>query len=82
MRYLLLLPLFALPLSVPAAAAPKAEASARDPDSVRCRAIKELESRIPKRICKTNAEWERQEAEAREAMATRNRNSQCSGTVC
>ncbi len=76
MRYLYLLPLLLLSPSTLASA--KDEAAAKDPDAVRCRTIKEVSSRIPKRECKTNAEWERAAAEARQAMADRNRASHCS----
>lgn len=44
----------------------------------RCRSIRELGSRIPKRICKTNAEWAREREEARRALDDRNRSSHCS----
>lgn len=75
MRYLLLLPLL---LFVPTLASAKDEAAGKDPDAIRCRTIREVSSRIPKRECKTNAEWERAAVEARKAMAERSRASRCS----
>lgn len=80
MRYLFALIIFSL--SAPAIASAEDMAAVKDPDTVRCRAIKELGSRIPARVCKTNAEWARQKAEAREAIEKRNRNSHCSGDFC
>lgn len=47
-------------------------------DETRCRSIRELGTRIPKRICKTNAEWAREREEARRALEQRNRSSHCS----
>ena len=48
-----------------------------DPDTVRCRSIKELGSRIPKRVCKTNQQWAQEREAARQAMEERNRSSHC-----
>ncbi len=53
-----------------------------NPETVQCRAVREVGSRIPKRVCKTNAEWAREAAAARQAMENRNRNSQCAGSGC
>lgn len=80
MRYLFIFSV--LSLSLPAVASAQDEAAMKEADTVRCRAIKELGSRILTRVCKTNAEWARQKEEAREAMANRNRNSHCSGDIC
>ncbi|WP_162928217.1 hypothetical protein [Sphingopyxis terrae] len=72
-----------LSLSVPAIAYAKQESSpAKDSEALKCRVIREVGSRIPKKVCKTNAEWAQQEAAAREAMANRNRNSHCGGETC
>lgn len=75
MRYFLMSLLLFVPAAVSATGA--GEAAVKDPDAQRCRTIKEVGSRIPKRECKTNAEWARVQAEAREAMASRNRASHC-----
>lgn len=75
MRHLLIPLLLLLVLPVPASAMD--EAVVKDPEALRCRTIKEVGSRIPKRECRTNAEWARAEAEARKAMADRSRASRC-----
>ena len=77
MRYLLII----FFLLTPGLASAK-ERVVQEPDVIRCRMIKELGSRIPKRECKTNAEWARLAEEAREAMANRNRASHCGGEQC
>lgn len=53
-----------------------------NPDAVQCRAVREVGSRIPKRVCKTSAEWAKEAADARQAMENRNRNSHCAGSGC
>ncbi len=41
--------------------------AARDPDQVRCKTYAETGSRIGKKVCKTNAQWEADARASREA---------------
>lgn len=50
-----------------------------DAERVRCRNVFTVNSRIPERICRTNAEWERIERESREAMDRNRRGAGASG---
>lgn len=67
-----------LSLSLTGFAVASEDKTEADPSTVRCRSIKEVGSRIPKRVCKTNEEWAREREAARQAMADRNRSSHCS----
>lgn len=58
-----------------AAAVLTAPAFAESPDRADeskpiCKAIKEIESRIPKRVCRTREEWEALTRQAREDLST------------
>lgn len=66
-----------LSLSLPGFAVASEDKTEANPNTVRCRAIKEVGSRIPKRVCKTNEEWAREREVARQAMDDRNRASHC-----
>jgi hypothetical protein len=68
----------ALSLSLPGFAVANKGTTEGDPNTVRCRSVRELGSRIPKRVCKTNEEWAREREAARQAMDDRNRASHCS----
>jgi len=55
-----------------------------DPQSVKCRRIREVDSRIPTRICRTVAEWDRIDAENQKAMTEQKRGGgqkPASGTI-
>lgn len=69
-------------VAVPVAASEHAVPVPPDPDAVQCRAVREVGSRIPKRVCKTNGEWAKEAEIARQAMENRNRNSHCAGQAC
>lgn len=49
-------------------ASASAEVVEYTPAGKTCRTIRPTGSRIPVRVCKTSAEWEREEAEAQEAI--------------
>jgi len=74
-RLILLASALVMPLSNFAVAGEGA--SETDPDTVRCRSVRELGTRIPKRVCKTNQQWAQEQEAARQAMEDRNRSSQC-----
>ncbi|WP_395390716.1 hypothetical protein WBP07_09325 [Novosphingobium sp. BL-8A] len=84
MRYIL--PLLLLAAGSPLVAAgkddPQTKGAPVDPDAMRCRAVRDVASRIPERVCKTNAEWKKEEEAARAAMEARNRASSCGGNAC
>ncbi len=48
-------------------------ASNSDPDRLICRKEESMGSRLPKRICKKNAEWERDAEASRQAVRTQQR---------
>jgi len=59
---------------------PEAAPAAGDEASqVRCRSVYQTNSRIPERICRTRAEWDRIEQESREAMERTRRGAGASG---
>jgi hypothetical protein len=58
------------------AAQPAQDAEA---ERVRCRNVFTVNSRIPERICRTNAEWERIQRETREALDRNQRGAGASG---
>lgn len=85
MRYVL--PLLGLVMASPALAASMETAPTKadlaDPNAMRCRAIREVGSRIPQRVCKTNAQWKEEEEAARKVMENRVRSSSCgNSSVC
>lgn len=54
--------------SVPAAGQQVAAGEdARDPNAIRCKRYAETGSRIGKKVCMTNAEWDKAAADSREA---------------
>ena len=54
--------------SAPAAAQQVAtQEDARDPNAIRCKRYAETGSRIGKKVCMTNAEWDKSAADSREA---------------
>lgn len=85
MRFVL--PLLGLALASPALAASMETAPTKaelaDPNALRCRSIREVGSRIPQRVCKTNAQWKEEEEAARKLMQNRVRSSSCGNSnVC
>lgn len=85
MRYVL--PLLCLVIGSPVVAAgmdnAPGKAELADPNAVRCRAIREVGSRIPQRVCKTNAQWKQEEEAARASLQNRVRSSSCgNNTMC
>lgn len=74
------LTILALSLSAPAVAQDNPQPkSAEDPQAVKCKAIKEVGSKIPKRTCKTVAQWNAEREAAQAAINTNARNRRCSG---
>lgn len=67
--------------AAPPATAPQAQQATPNPDAdrVRCRNVFTVNSRIPERICRTNAEWERIQQETREALSRNQRGAGASG---
>ena len=78
MRIVLALALLSVPAVALAAEDPQPRPT--DPKTVQCKAVREVGSRIPVRRCKTLAEWKREEEAVQASIATRNRNSRCSGS--
>ena len=48
-------------------------AAANDPESVKCRSVREVGSRIPTRICRTVGEWGRIDADNEQALIDQKR---------
>jgi hypothetical protein len=65
----------------PATPQQQAEQTAQDVEAerVRCRNVFVVNSRIPERICRTNAEWARIQRETREALDRNQRGAGASG---
>jgi hypothetical protein len=73
--------LLCLSLAMPAAAQTgegAGEGEIANPDKMQCKNIRELNSRIPVRICRTRAEWAQLQKESQEAM----RKAQSGGYRC
>ena len=63
---------------------PTAALKVEDPDGIRCRYIRMVNSRIPERICRTNARWAEIKREQEEALLNGRRsggNAAESGTI-
>ena len=48
----------------------------------KCKMQYMVDSRIPRRVCRTLEEWELEERNAQAVQDERNRNSSCTGSLC
>lgn len=70
--------------TVATAVADEVQPAPIDPATVKCRSIREVNSRIPTRICRTIAEWDRIDADNQKSMTAQKRGGgqkPASGTI-